>query len=128
MGKDMISQITMYFNIGLIVLFVVLVIGLALAALRGFRRGVWKSTHNMVFMLGLVFLAFFTLSALTDLVGSFNLSQFIKGSLYLSREIDGQVVTYYVPITSVKETLTEFIQGFYTLFNVFYSFCSYDIR
>ena len=118
MGKDMISQVTMYFNIGLIVLFVVLVIGLALAALRGFRRGVWKSTHNMVFMLGLVFLAFFTLTALTELVGSFNLSQFIKGSLYLSREIDGQLVTYYVPITSVKETLTEFIQGFYTLFNV----------
>ena len=118
MGKDMISQITMYFNIGLIVLFVVLVVGLALAALRGFRRGVWKSTHNMVFMLGLVFLAFFTLTALTELVGSFNLSQFISGSLYLSREIDGQTVTYYVPITSVKETLTEFIQGFYTLFNV----------
>ena len=108
----------MYFNIGLIVLFVVLVVGLALAALRGFRRGVWKSTHNMVFMLGLVFLAFFTLTALTELVGSFNLSQFISGSLYLSREIDGQVVTYYVPVTSVKETLTEFIQGFYTLFNV----------
>lgn len=118
MGKDMISQITMYFNIGLIVLFVVLVVGLALAALRGFRRGVWKSTHNMVFMLGLVFLAFFTLTALTELVGSFNLSQFISGSLYLSREIDGEIVTYYVPITSVKETLTEFIQGFYTLFNV----------
>ena len=113
-----VAQITNYFNIGLLVLFIILVIGLALAALRGFRRGVWKSTHNMVFMLGLVFLAFFTLSALTELVGSLDLSPFIKGSLYISREIDGEIVTYYIPITSVKETLTNFIQGFYTLFNV----------
>ena len=118
MGQDMISMITTYFNIGLIVLFISLVVGLVLAALRGFRRGVWKSTHNMCFMLGLVFLAFFTLTALTDLIGSFNLSQFLPGSFYLTREIDGNVVTYYVPVTSVKETLTEFIQGFYTLFNV----------
>ena len=113
-----IAQITNYFNIGLLVLFILLAAGLGLAALRGFRRGVWKSTHNMIFMLGLVFLAFFTLGALTELVGSLNLSPFIKGTLYISREIDGEIVTYYIPITSVKETLTNFIQGFYTLFNV----------
>ena len=113
-----VAQITNYFNIGLLVLFILLAVGLALAALRGFRRGVWKSTHNMVFMLGLIFLAFFTLSAFTELVGSLNLSAFIKGTLYISREIDGELVTYYVPITSVKETLVNFIQGFYTLFNV----------
>ena len=113
-----VAQITNYFNIGLLVVFILLAVGLALSGLRGFRRGVWKSTHNMVFMLGLVILAFFTLNALTELVGSLDLSQFIKGSLYISREIDGEWVTYYVPITSVKETLTNFIQGFYTLFNV----------
>ena len=113
-----VAQITNYFNIGLLVLFILLAVGLALAALRGFRRGVWKSTHNMVFMLGLIFLAFFTLSAFTELVGSLDLSPFIKGTLYISREIDGELVTYYVPITSAKETLVNFIQGFYTLFNV----------
>ncbi len=113
-----VAQITNYFNIGLLVLFILLAVGLGLAALRGFRRGVWKSTHNMIFMLGLVLLAFFTLNALTELVGSFDLSPFIKGDLYISREIDGEWVTYYVPVTSVKETLTNFIQGFYTLFNV----------
>ena len=115
---DNIEQITNYFNIGLIVLFIVLVVGLGLALLRGFRRGVWKSTHNMFFMLGLIFLAFFTLAALTEFIGSFDLTQFIRGSFYIRREIDGEVVTYWVPITSVKETLTNFIQGFYTLFNV----------
>ena len=113
------SQIKFYFNIGLIVLFVLLALGLLFAALRGLRRGIWKSTHNMIFMFSLLFIAFFTLNAITDIIGSFQLSTFIKGSLYITREFeDGSVMTYYVPITTVKETLTEYIKGFYTLFNV----------
>ncbi|MBQ6730446.1 MAG: hypothetical protein IJR08_00840 [Bacilli bacterium] len=113
-----IAQITQYFNIGLLVLFLLIAVGLFLAGLRGFLRGIWKSTHNMIFMLSLVLIAFFTLSVLTDFIGSFNLSMFWKGSLYLTREIDGSPVTYYIPITSVKDTLTEVIKGFYTLYNV----------
>ena len=113
-----IAQITQYFNIGLLVLFILIALGLFLAGLRGFRRGVWKSTHNMIFMLSLVLIAFFTLNVLTDFIGGFDISLFFKGSLYLSREIDGSTVTYYVPFTSVKETLTQLIQGFYTLYNV----------
>ena len=114
----MFDQIAKYFDIGLIVVFILIILGLLLAALRGYLRGVWKSTHNMIFMLALIFISIFTLNALTDFVGSFPISNFIKGSFYLSREIDGQVVTYYVPITTLKETLREFIQGFYTLYNV----------
>ena len=113
-----IAQITQYFNIGLLVLFLLIAIGLFLAGLRGFVRGVWKSTHNMVFMLSLVLIAFFTLNVLTDFIGSFDISMFWKGTLYITRTIDGSAVTYYVPITSVKETLTELIKGFYTLYNV----------
>ena len=113
-----IAQITQYFNIGLLVLFLLIVVGLVIAALRGLARGVWKSTHNMVFMLSLIFIAFFTLNSITDIIGSFQISFFFKGSLYVSREIDGTVVTYYAPITTVKETLIEFIKGIYTLYNV----------
>ena len=65
-----IAQITQYFNIGLLVLFLLIVIGLFLAGLRGFLRGVWKSTHNMIFMLSLVLISFFTLTVLTDFIGS----------------------------------------------------------
>ena len=113
-----IAQITQYFNIGLLVLFLLIALGLFFAGLRGFLRGVWKSTHNMVFMLSLLLIAFFTLNALTDFIGSFDISMFWKGSLYIVRNIDGADVTYYVPITSVKDTLTELIKGFYTLYNV----------
>ena len=113
-----IAQITQYFNIGLLVLFILIAVGLFLAGLRGFRRGIWKSTHNMIFMLSLVLISFFTLTVLTDFIGSFDISMFWKGSLYLSRDIEGVPTTYYVPITSVKGTLTEFIKGFYTLYNV----------
>ena len=113
-----IAQITQYFNIGLLVLFLIILIGLFLAGLRGFLRGIWKSTHNMIFMLSLVLISFFTLNALTDFIGSFDISFFWKGSLYITRNIDGAPVTYWVPITSVKETLTEFIKAFYTLYNV----------
>ena len=113
-----IAQITQYFNIGLLVLFLLIVIGLFLAGLRGFLRGVWKSTHNMIFMLSLVLISFFTLTVLTDFIGSFDISIFWKGSLYITREIEGVPTTYYIPITSVKGTLTEFLEGFYTLYNV----------
>ena len=113
-----IAQITQYFNLGLLALFISIAVGLFFAGLRGFLRGVWKSTHNMVFMLSLVFIAFFTLNHLTDIIGDFQISAFLKGSLYISREIEGELVTYYIPITTVKGTLTEFIKGFYTLYNV----------
>lgn len=113
-----IAQITTYFNIGLLVLFLLIAIGLFFAGLRGFIRGIWKSTHNMIFMLSLVLIAFFTLNVLTDFIGSFDISMFWKGSLYITRNIEGVPTTYYVPITSVKDTLTELIKGFYTLYNV----------
>ena len=58
MKPEQLEQIKAYFNIALVVVFIVLVVGFALAALRGFRRGVWKSTHNMVFMLSLIIIAF----------------------------------------------------------------------
>ena len=113
-----IGSIVNYVNLGLVVLFVLIIVGFLIAGLRGFLRGVWKSTHNMIFMLSLFLIAFITLNALTDFVGTFPLSTFIKGSYCISREIDGEIVTYYVPITNVKETLTEFVKGFYTLYNV----------
>ena len=112
------SKITDYFNIGLIVLFVIFIVGILIAALRGMRRGVWKSTHNMVFMLSLVIIAFVTLDPFCKFVENFDISIFYKGTLYLSRTVDGELLTYYVPITSVKETATEFVKGFYLMFNV----------
>ena len=114
-----IAQITNYFNIGLLVLFILLAVGLALAALRGFRRGVWKSTHNMVFILALIIIAFVTLDPLCKFVENFDLSQWIHGSFYIRQTLEeGVIQTYWVPVTSVKETATEFVKGIYLTYNV----------
>ena len=113
------KQITAYFNIGLIVLFVLLLVGVLLAAIRGLRRGVWKSTHNMIFMFSLVLIAFITLDPFCKFVEGFDISRFWKGTLVLSKAINEQeTMIYYVPITSVKETATEFMNGMYLMFNV----------
>ena len=117
------AKITLIFNISLIVIFILLLVGVALAGLRGYKRGVWKSTHNMLFIGTLFIVAFCTLTPLTHAMGELNIGgivgKFTKvGSLYMSRNIDGEVMTYYIPISSVKETLTEFIKAFYTLYNV----------
>ena len=113
------QAITGYFNLALVLLFVLFIGGVVIAAFRGLRRGVWKSTHNMVCMLSLVIIAFVTLDPLCKFVENFDLSPFIKGSFFIKENLgDGAFNTYWVPITSVKETVTEFIKGFYLTFNV----------
>ena len=113
------SQITGYFNLALVLLFVLFVGGVVLAAFRGLRRGVWKSTHNMVCMLSLVVIAFVTLDPLCKFAESLDLSQWIHGSFYIQSSLgDGVKQTYYVPVTSIKETFVEIIKGIYLTYNV----------
>ena len=113
------STITAYFNLALVLLFVMFIGGVVTAAFRGLRRGVWKSTHNMVFMLSLIIIAFVTLDPLCKFIEGFDLSQWVKGSFYItSHPEEGVTQTYWVPITSIKETATEFVKGFYLTFNV----------
>lgn len=113
-----VDQIKAYLNIGLLVLFIALVVGVALAAFRGFRRGVWKSTHNMVFILSLIIIAFVTLDPICKFVENFNIGQYLVGTFKLSQVKDGVESAYYVPVTTVKETAAEFIKGMYMLFNI----------
>ena len=106
-----------YFNLGLTILFIVLIVALLLAALVGFFRGVWKSTYRMVFLLGLFVIAFLTLDAFVNFIGSFPLNWFLKGSIELSTKVEGETYRYYVTVTNLKETLAEVIKGFYIISN-----------
>ena len=112
------NQITTYLNLGLIGLFVAFTAGVFFAILHGLRRGVWKSTHCLICLLSLIIIAFVTLDPLCKFVEAFDLSRFIHGSFFLQQVVDEETMTYYVPITSIKETATEFVKGFYTLYNV----------
>ena len=118
MNNINIEQIKGFFNIGLVVLFIVILVGVALAALRGLRRGVWKSTHNMVFILALIIIAFVTLDPLVKFVENFDISRFYTGTIKLSQVKEGSTMVYYVPVTTVKETIGECIKGIYLMFNI----------
>ena len=112
------DQIRAYFNIALVVAFILIVVVVVIAALRGFLRGVWKSTHNMVVILSLIVIAFITLDPLCKFVENFDLSIFITGTYRISQVVNGSEMVYYVPITSVKETGAEFIKGLYLMSNI----------
>lgn len=118
MNNLSVDQVKSYFNIGLVVVFIVILLGVLLAALRGLRRGVWKSTHNMVFMLALVIIAFVTLDPLCKFVENFDISRFYTGTIRIVQIKEGAEMSYYVPITTVKETVGEFIRGLYLMFNI----------
>lgn len=112
------EQISQYVDQGLIALFVVLLSSVFISALIGFKKGIWKATYRMIFMFSLILISFLTLSTFTEFLGNFDISQFFKGELFMSRKIGEDVYTYYIPLTSVRGTLTELIRGFYVLFNV----------
>ena len=113
------TAITGYFNLALVLLFVMFIGGAVMAAFSGMRRGVWKSTYYLVCMLSLVIIAFVTLDPLCKYVEGFDLSPWVHGSLYIKQVLsDGTVQTYWVPVTSIKETAVEFVKGVYLIYNV----------
>ncbi|HHT67243.1 MAG TPA: hypothetical protein GX010_03350 [Erysipelotrichaceae bacterium] len=112
------EQIMQYVEGGLLGLFLLILLTTLVSALIGFKKGIWKSTYRMLFMFSLVFIALLTLGPLTNFISSFDLSKFLTGEFYVSRVVEGETFTYYIPVTSVKETIGEIIKGLYVLFNV----------
>lgn len=118
MSEQQLQQFTGYFNIALVAIFIFILVGVAIAALRGLRRGVWKSTHNMIFMFSLVLIGLITLDPLCKFIENFNIGKYFPGTFTLSQVKDGVEKVYYVPVTSVKETFAEAIKGIYLMFNI----------
>lgn len=112
------EQISQYVDQGFIALFVLLLSSVFVSALIGFKKGIWKATYRMIFMFSLILIAFLTLSTFTEFLGNLDISQFFKGELFITRKIGEDVYTYYIPLTSVRGTITETIRGFYVLYNV----------
>ena len=112
------EQISQYVDQGFIALCVLLLSSVFVSALIGFKKGIWKATYRMIFMFSLILIAFLTLSTFTEFLGNLDISQFFKGELFITRKIGEDVYTYYIPLTSVRGTITETIRGFYVLYNV----------
>ena len=114
MSADLFAQIV---NIGLVVLFVLIIVGFIIAAFIGYKRGIWSSTYRMVFMMILVAAGLLSLSAIAEIIGNFNLDPLIPyETIILTNEKTGMV--YFAPITSFHETLVSCLRGFYYLYNV----------
>ena len=114
MSAGLFAQIV---NIGLIVLFVLIIVGFIIAAFIGYKRGIWSSTYRMIFMLILVAAGLLSLSAIAEIIGNFNLDPLIPyETIVLTNDKTGMV--YFAPITSFHETLVSCLRGFYYLYNV----------
>ena len=69
MSAGLFAQIV---NIGLVVLFVLIIVGFVIAAFIGYKRGIWSSTYRMIFMLILVSAGLLSLSAIAEIIGNLN--------------------------------------------------------
>ncbi|MDD3068763.1 MAG: hypothetical protein PHR89_00935 [Bacilli bacterium] len=114
MSAGLFAQIV---NIGLVVLFVLIIVGFVIAAFIGYKRGIWSSTYRMIFMLILVSAGLLSLSAIAEIIGNLNLDPLIPyETIVLTNAKTGMV--YFAPITSFHETLVSCLRGFYYLYNV----------
>ncbi|HOZ02280.1 MAG TPA: hypothetical protein PKV57_00460 [Bacilli bacterium] len=114
MSAGLFAQIV---NIGLVVLFALIIVGFVIAAFIGYKRGIWSSTYRMIFMLILVAAGLLSLTAIAEIIGNINLDPLIPyETIILTNDKTGMI--YYAPIGSFHETLVSCLRGFYYLYNV----------
>ncbi len=111
------ENLNLYVNIALYVLFGLIVFGLLIAALIGFKKGVFSSTFRLLFMGMLVVLAICLLNPMASLIGNIPIDKLIgTKSIVMTNTASNK--DYIVPITTVFDTVREFFKGYYILFNV----------
>ncbi len=103
-------------DIALIILFIVTLLSLGIAALVGYKKGIWASTYKMIFMIILVLTAVFSLNFFADFVGKFPLNIFGINSIIITNENSG--ISYVTEVTNLEGTLYDAFRGYYLLFNV----------
>ena len=103
-------------NLCLTGLFVLLILGLVLSIIIGLKRGVFKATYRLVFMLILIITAVITLEPIVNLVYRIPLDWLGK-TIIIENVAKG--TNYYVPVTNVHDTVYDFLEGYYVLFNTY---------
>lgn len=105
MTPQQLAQILQIANYVFIGLFVLVFLGLALAAFIGWKRGVWNSTFRLIFMLIIVLTTYSFTGLIAQGVGSIDLSFLNIAPI----QISGQSGSASVEVTSIYETLSNFI-------------------
>ena len=103
-------------DISITALFPILLVGLLLAALIGYKRGIWRVTYN-VLMLAIFYLtAFLTLDPLIKTLFNWNLG--FTGYTFVIVKNSSTGAAYYAPVTTLYETVRSVVEGFYLLYNI----------
>lgn len=114
MSAGLFTQIV---NAGLIVLFILIIVCTLLAAVIGYKRGIWSATYRMIFMLVCIVVGICSLTAIANAVGTIDISSLIPyKTIIITNESSG--VSYYAPITSIHDTLVSCFRGYYTVYHV----------
>jgi hypothetical protein len=101
------ETISMAFNIGFFVIIGMVVVGF----LVGLIRGVWKSGFRLIFVGGLVIVAFLASRSLTDIMADLNVSALASNFGFTIPTLNMTLgeSTIIVNITSIRETVASFM-------------------
>ncbi len=112
-----VDEIVKYIDIGLLGLFVLVIIAFIVAAIVGYKRGIYRTTFGFIYMALMIGGALLTLEPLVNFIGEFDLSSILPfKTIVITNESTG--ASFFVPITSVFETLNNSFLGLFTLYNI----------
>lgn len=113
MTVESIAQMT---NLVLTILFIAIILFSLLAGFVGFKNGVWRTSSRMVIFVLLVVLAACTLTPTANFLSTFPVDWLGVKTIIITNSNIG--VTYYAPVTNLKDTLVSALKGYYQLFNI----------
>lgn len=103
-------------DVSITALFPALIVGLLLAALIGYKRGIWRTTYSVLVLAIFYLTAFLTLDPLIKTL--FNLDLTWTGYTFVVIKNSQSGNTFYAPITNLYETVKSVVEGVYLLYNV----------
>lgn len=112
MGPETIALIV---KIAFIVFFVLLILGIIGAAKRGTKKGIYRTTFNLVWTVVIFLIAYLCLDKVVELVGKIGLQLTGYKSVVITRA-DG--VYYVAKVTTIKDTLVDAFKGYYLLYGI----------
>lgn len=110
--SSLLSMISSLMEVAFILLFVLLVVGLLIAARVGYKRGVFKSTYNLLGLCLFVFLALVTLKPFIDFALKFDLSGIIQGPISFDFTLGSTAIVVSEDVTTVEATLDSVLRSF----------------
>lgn len=118
----MFNMIASILEIVLIVLFALVIVGLIIAARKGYKNGIYKSTYMLLGYAVFIFIALITVKPLFDAIYKFDLSGLGILENPLTVEIamgedPSQVFTCTATVGTVESTLTDLVTSFCTSIN-----------